>query len=487
MKFARNKLLCAATYFYLYLPIYIFLLSWVKPFWSVPLSIMAACSIYNVIKKDRSVFHMSGYIPCMAALIIIIVWCIISGIGGYAFQTSDWSKHNVLLQTLVTSNWPVKVSWNSMNGTLCYYIAYYLFPAAVGKLFGGKIEVAYQTTLIWSIIGICLIVLNIQKSFRKRKNYEALLIILGIIFFAAFTGPMTGIYRNWNPTDAADGSYWLSQSIFVQYSSNITNMRFVFSQFIPVALETVMLVNHKEDSYHWGIICAPSILYSAFCFITFCGILALVFLQNIIKGKMNLRKEMKNILSVPNITAYFLVIILFLYLAPNILQDKPDAACMSFKFVDYRINRIGFVLIEFSWFAWILLLLKNRHLDSCLIAASICLFVLSLFSYGKFNDLCMRGSIPALMIINIYVVNELMEFIYEKTDKWYMCLLLICLIISGSSSLGNLYHDVVTYGISKNYRDERYDSITDFMNAGTHISYQYVTWGENKILEIILQ
>ena len=291
-------------------------------------------------------------------LAIIIVWCVISGLGGYTKQAGDWSKHNVMLKTLTENDWPVSAEWQGKTGVICYYIAYYLVPALAGKLAG--MEAVQQMTLVWSVIGIFLCVYNVCRQLREGAywKYMPLAVCFGIILFATFQVPMTGIYHSWNPQDAADGVHWMSQSVRIQYTSNIASLRWVYPQFIPGILTASLLLGNRKRYDMWGLLCVPVILYSTFCFAGFVLIFAAAFMADLWKEgrcfSWKLLYDRKNICLLP------LLAVLIIYIGANVLQEKPDGVQMKFVLIHYSSNKMLFILFQASWILWILLLARRK-------------------------------------------------------------------------------------------------------------------------------
>lgn len=88
---------------------------------------------------DRfELFIPKGLFVLLGCAAFLLLWCVLSGLWAFTIQSSDWGKHNVLLEDLVNYEWPVKYGFHG-GGVMDYYIAGYLFPALLGKMLGGYV------------------------------------------------------------------------------------------------------------------------------------------------------------------------------------------------------------------------------------------------------------------------------------------------------------------------------------------------------------
>ena len=175
--------------------------------------------------------------------------------------------------------------------------------------------------------------------------------------------------------------------------------------------------------------------------------------------------------------ALLLLCVLAAYFAGNILQTKPGTANMSLQLLDYSNYKKLFVLFQLSWGIWILLIIRREHRNAILYAIVISLFLFPFFSLGKFNDLCMRGSIPALFLLCVLVIKNILD---KRNQKIYRVLLICALLISSTGSLKEITDAVSSNGIHKGNRRVSYSSLTDLMDRYEFTAYQYVDWNAEK-------
>lgn len=484
----QTDLLELVSYGYLYIPILLFLIYWIKSTISMlTVAFIFAAIVFrireNVYKKIT--FSMQRLVIFAAAAIVVIVWCLLSGLGGYTWQAADWMKHNIMLRTLVEHDWPVMIDWHGQPGVISYYIAGYLIPAWAGKFFG--MEAAQQMLLLWGATGIYLAVLNVCKNIGRYCKYAPLVVCLGMILFATFSAPLTGIYFSWNMNDAGDGVYWMSNSVQIQYMSHINNLRWVFPQFISGALTASLLLGKRKKYDEWGMACIPCLLYSAFCFAGFALILVSAWMIDFVKpGKFF---AWKKILDKKNICLLPLLFVMLVYLGANMIQTKPDTVGMAFGFIDYSRYKMLLILFELSWLFWLILLTRKKDIfvGNWLIPSSVCLFFLPFFTYGRWNDLCMRGSIPALCFVCYYVVKALIDTVQDKDSRWYAGLIAVCLAISGMGSVCDSYQKLTSTGFGRENRCDPYGNISEFFDSDYHLPYQYVCYETDGVIKYILK
>lgn len=181
----------------------------------------------------------------------------------------------------------------------------------------------------------------------------------------------------------------------------------------------------------------------------------------------------KKIFSSHNVAALFILCILTGYLAGNILQPKSEAASMGLTLINYSNYKTLFVLFQLSWGLWLAALFWKERKGVFIYIISVSLFLFPFFSMGAYNDLCMRGSIPALFMLCVLVMKQILN---DKNRKAYRILLLGMLLISSLSSQKELREAIFKNGIYKGNRCAPYSTLTELMNEFDPAIYQYVDW-----------
>ena len=153
--------LVASSFIYLLLPVAIFMLTWVKLAVGLPVALLLLGSTFqlwqaNSLKEESPRYFTSRLLLLLAVL--ALVWCLLSGIGGWFFQRFDYLKHNAIFRELVQRPWPVhfaELPYTRGAAWLNYYMAWYLPPALVAKATG--IASLEGLSLLWSWAGAWLV------------------------------------------------------------------------------------------------------------------------------------------------------------------------------------------------------------------------------------------------------------------------------------------------------------------------------------------
>lgn len=162
---------------YLYVPVCLFLFFWIQPLLAVPLMVLIAFGIWQFVRQtpekpdDIPLFSRKEWLLlAMGALF----WTWVSGMGAFVPQYGDYDKHNLVFHDLLTRPWPV-VYQNSRLGNpfLCYYIAYYLPTAALGRLFQLSFQSVEWISFFWGWLGVLLAFCWVARFSRKNRVWIA--------------------------------------------------------------------------------------------------------------------------------------------------------------------------------------------------------------------------------------------------------------------------------------------------------------------------
>ena len=246
---------------YLAFPVVIFLFNWYIPLLSVPLSagILYCIFCFPVAQSQPLSRRM-----LIVSLIAILVWVYLSGIGGYVFQNADHTYRNAVLRDLVNCEWPVVYSGSEGHTSmLCYYFAYWIPAALVGKVLG--LAWAQNFLYIWTVVGIFLFI----RVAGSVKGKHVFMLLLFLIFFGGldllpFISRNAAEFRPWKHME------WWGEW---QYSSLTTCLFWVYNQALPAWICTALVTNPKVTLAQKAFIAALLFAYSPFPFI---GIVAYV-------------------------------------------------------------------------------------------------------------------------------------------------------------------------------------------------------------------
>lgn len=457
-----DKVVIGISLIYLVFPIIIFFFGFLKTFIAIPFSILLVCSFWRLYKEltknEIKLFSKNTLKFWIIALIVLIVWIGLSGIGGFCFQNEDFWARNAILRDLVNYKWPVIYDLSMqpnyiqeyVGNTKVAFVYYYTFWMPVALL--GKVlslnEITVNIVLyIYSLIGLFFVVYMINRL-NKKVSYLSLLVL---VFFSGLDVIMY-IYKNRYFPLSDHMEFWANN--FFQYSSNTTLLFWVFNQAIPIWLITSIFLQEKENKYI-PLLCAISFCFSPWATI---GFVPLV-IANIIKNR-----NIKQFFNLPNIFVCLIMIVTFgsFYLSNSAGGTEFG---LIFNFLDVGVmsiikNYLAFILFEFLLY-FVVMGKKAASYDYYYVVF-IELIVFPLI-YSKNANFCMRATIPALFITAIYVLTFLNENGYRSVRS---IILVFLLIIGSYTPFTEISRSI--YNTTTNYKYRLRDEAYSFGNYKYH-------------------
>lgn len=234
-----HKTLVLIAYIYLALPMILFLLGWCRPLIGVPLAGVCVWSLilsFRGRKYSEPVWKLTpkdGWKLVVIAA-VVFVWVALSGIGGYVWQNGDHAWRNRILHILVEYEWPPTTEERGLT----YYIGTWLPAALIGRELGA--DQAHTALFLWVLLGVCLAYALI--CVRKEK------IVLWPLVILVFFSGLDIVGANMFSEDAVrifdfeHLEWWAPRLPYeLQYSSNTTQLFWVFNQSVPVWLATLLI------------------------------------------------------------------------------------------------------------------------------------------------------------------------------------------------------------------------------------------------------
>ncbi|MEA4888118.1 MAG: hypothetical protein VB070_01435 [Clostridiaceae bacterium] len=434
----RIDLIKVFSYMALTIPVIIFIAGWLKLVIAIPAILVILVAFYavaqDIIKQNAASLNDNILIISRKSLAFIIVtiliWCWLGGQGGFFYQTDDYNCRNAIFRDLINLDWPVVYS--STQASLVYYIAYWLVPALFGKVFGLLFGAgpawlfANIMMLIWScslVFFITILLLFYVKAQSFRRIFLSMLVL---VFFSGMDIIGVLLYNNINFSSLPGHLEWWSG--IYQYSANTTQLFWVFNQSIPAWLGVVLLLNEKTVK-NYAYLGFTLLAFSPLPFVGFVPFFIILAARCLTKAIQEHRLErfIRQILSVQNIAAFLVILPLYyLYYKSNISVTNNgfrfDIGISKYGF-DWSIVRlILFYLLEFGILAAILYNNQHKSVFYGISVFSLCLT--GLFRIGGGYDFTMRASIPALMVLMILALQELLAGIrIEKSGRQqWLCL-----------------------------------------------------------------
>ena len=425
----KKKVFVGIVAGYLFLPIIIFFVGWTRWYFALPVLAGVGFSVFTLVKKKQSFAFPEKHSDKIMLLVIvglIVLWAFFSGVGGFVWQNEDHNWRNRIFELLVTEKWPVVMDATDIytgeprSAVMTYYLGFWLPAAVVGKLFGLKAGFAFQ--LIWLILGL-LLVFELLSVFLKKYSLKYLVIfvlfsgldIAGLFFTTGTPGtiPFPDHIERWS------GAF--------QYSSNTTLLFWVFNQAIYAWIILLFLLL-QTDNRHIVFIYSCGML---FCTIPFVGMMPFFIYQGLKNMKIRengfkLKRIFLDLFTVENAAVGGLIgIISFLYLSNNSSAQKINFYAPVHSEAELY-GYIVFVLFEVGLYLLVIVSESYKKPLFWIMTAVLVLCPMVLVGYG--GDFCMRASIPALLVLYIFVIQSLESLKSKKKWKGYVFLVLLLLI-----------------------------------------------------------
>ena len=455
-----QTIIIAAAIAYLLLPLLLFFIGFLKIYFAIPLSVLfiafALRLFLSLRKKSSDAFALHGHLhtnkrkttaarirktmhsPAVFALLAffaLALWVILSGIGGFSYQNTDFFARNPIYRDLIDYPWPViydlstePLAVQSVLGfgtaAFAYYFCFWLPPAALSKLLRFGDAGRELTLYFWTFLGVLLIFACLTQLFRRR----AYTTLLGLLFFGGLDilcfRHIYGFFRL--------GEHMEWWATYFQYSAQTTQLFWVFNQVIPVWLITSLFLLLSDNKNTAGLL-SLSFAYSPWATI---GLIPFGLAALCKKGQAKEAINPLNIL-VPISMAF---VFGSFYLASSgsgggmglVFSLYPDATPKQIL-----LRYLCFVLIEFG----IYYLVAGPELLRLPYAKTTLLVLLVLpFLYIRDFNFTMRASTPALFVLMVGCIYALHEI--PARQKWRRVLLAIVLIIGMGTSLSEVARSI---------------------------------------------
>ncbi|MBD5146673.1 MAG: hypothetical protein HDT21_12305 [Ruminococcus sp.] len=445
MKISYNRIRSAAV-IYVAVPIFIFFFGWLSALWGAVFSALLAAACFFFWKSSRKRDGEKTYAVVSKKTLIIIgavslAWCFLAGHGGFIHQSNDNAIRNAVFRDLIKMPWPVVYSDGSM---LSYYIAHWMPPALVGKIFytvSGSVSAGYAAgnvfLLIWSSIGVFLSLLLVVILTFSKKRPHILPAVFMFIFFSGLDSVGTVITGNMHGDCHLE--WW---AIYIQFSSFTTCLFWVYNQTIAIWLVTLCILNERsiKNFAFLGLLALPFGPLPFIGIVIMCVIKAAVIIVRAIR-KGRFAAAVKTICSFQNILACVSVLpVYYLYYFSNAIASDNAYYADGKKYVGLRINDawtsaiadgryadvvvllllfVLFLILEAGIYAALILIsnkIKSKKTAPEFIGTLIMLMFVIMFQLGEDSDWAMRVSIPPIVYLAVEFIKVFTDDIPSKGE-----------------------------------------------------------------------
>jgi hypothetical protein len=418
-----DRIVIVTAISYVIFPVILFFMGWLKALPAFALALLFiyfGICIYRGVGRNYTETGNVGY--WLVVFVVGAVVVVLSGIGGFAWQNSDFWARNPIYRDLSTYSWPVVYDLSEQSTIVqnllgsgktafAYYFTWWLPPAGLSQLLNLGETARNVVLMVWTYVGILLIIYLINRALGKA-SYMVLWIFFG---FSGMDVVGFLIKNGWFPL--VDHIEWWSE--YFQYSSNITQIFWVFNQSVPVWILLALLVQLEDNRFVAGV-SSLVFAYSPWAAVWMVPI-ALV-------GSFYRVKSKKAVFHFANcmVPACMLLVFGTFYMASSGSNEKimfitrrypHQAAKILVSYFLFILLEFGILFLIMGKDAW-----HNRY--SWIVLGE--LLCIPLFSDTDGNTI-MRGSIPALFLLMYMVCGFLKQKnrnIRQRCRKWIMIVIL---------------------------------------------------------------
>lgn len=171
----RKRTLYTLALLYLWISTAIFLLTWIRWWIGIPCALAGTWMVLTAFRGVKGHMLRLDIKQEVLLVMVILLWVLLSGIGGFWHQTNDHPFRTQLFLNLSDYSWPVH---NGQGEILCYFMGFWLVPAIVVKITHLYLA-GYVFQVLWASVGIWL---GMRLTF-EYIGMARLRVIFVIIFF----------------------------------------------------------------------------------------------------------------------------------------------------------------------------------------------------------------------------------------------------------------------------------------------------------------
>lgn len=453
-----NEYIHIIIYLYLALPTLIFLVGWLKWYWALLFGGLTAVSCVKAfiasmrdrdwMPKDEKKLEDADIKTYISALLLIMLWVYLSGIGGWCYQNRDHEVRNAIFRALVEYDWPV-ISHDGSRG-LIYYIGFWLPAACIGKVFG--LEAGYTAQVIWAVAGIFIVyfLIGIHRGKVDLWPVAFLIFFSGLDYVGAWILGEEELIRLSLSTHL---EWW---AVDFQFTSMTAQLFWVFNQAIPAWVATIAVITQKNCKNTLFIL-GLTMLSSTIPFVGLIPIAIYLYIKCVMEDK----NRWTEIFTFQNIVGVLIIGgCVFLYLIGNVsgsIIHRDNAALVVREPAAQWLRYLLFYFLEFGIYLYFICQYRKRDLRVYLLTAIllICPFI----KVGNGHDFCMRASVPALFILMLMCM-ETLEIIRREGKKYLLLAYCVVLLLGSVTAFNEIRRSVKeTYWRVTNGESVRYPEI----------------------------
>ncbi len=430
-----------AALFYISFPVLLFLLGFVKPLIGIPVCLGVIAALVSAIRRiDDGLGDASDAVEFSFSTIGIVfavslIWCIICGQGGIVVQKWDWNFRNACFRDLITHSWPVV--YNDFNNALVYYVGHWLPSAAFARfvyVIKGDIGFAWflgnMILMIWTALGVAISLLMYLGLFRTSKFLSYVIFIVLFFGFGGLDAAVEAKMLYANVTGRIPFSIIENWAKYVSMENKTSQLAWVFHQAVPAWMATLIVV-HDRKMINWVFVLAMLTLSAP---LPSCGLFIMMIVVAVVEfaSQANFCRSyiVKTLLSPRSLAGMLATIIIGAYLTSNPAAGRFHIWKMGGTSGIDAMSMLSFVVVE--WVVYVCVSWCAFRSSRWFCPTVVALIVASFVHVGPRADFSMRASIPALLVLQVFVAKLIVEPLPRKQLTRGAKILVASLLIVGS-------------------------------------------------------
>ena len=432
---------------YLSLPTVCFLLFWVRPVVGIIAASLLVFAVVRLFRGAGDCTELDRMMPscetirippfaCMTLVTVLFVWCILTGQGGVVPQSSDWHWRNALFRDLITHRWPVV--YPEWDRALVFYCGHWLPAACATKLIvalGMNLELSWHVgnvfLLVWTYSGVLIVFLQMLLLLNALRAWKmscvlALLMFgdgldvlgsaLACVFHLIQTGSMGSFRVSWSWVDG------------FAYAHHGALLHWVFHQTV-VPWIAVLLMADGFPVRGLILLVALVCLCAPLSALGLAILAAFLLLKALWDGRNSCGRVLLGVFSAENLIAALVVFpVVAAYLLANPQSGRLAFAWAGESLCGFMVRYVVFVAGEVGLYLFVTGCRYRRSVWWWWVLAILLACPLVLIGEGL--DFSMRVSIPAVLVLLMFVLQSMFGF--WRGHKW-ASVVIACLLLAGTA------------------------------------------------------
>jgi hypothetical protein len=433
-----------ASSFFLVLPIFLFLLFWVKTWIAIP---VIGCLIYTLayyykLFSKNDTYYIIEFWQLILILFFSYVWVSHCGAGGFGIQFHDLSKIYAIVHDIAYKAKPVNYLIQNDLKFLSSYLGYHISVPLLLKSFGWNAILLGM--FLMTYVGVLI---SLMWFFVLTESFT-IFALLFFIFIGGFDfaghlylfGFEKG-FHNLGNQPIQNFIFWdnsLDKSFQLMYHGNTNSLFWSPQHALPCWIASGFF--YYETIKEKTLKNSPLYLFT----LTFWSPMMMIGLFPYFLWNLN-SKNFKSMLGIQNllIIPSFLVILFFTNAVPvqelekGFLFYKAPSKLLALKEV---FAYAWFCMFEFLlWLGLAYLCINKQELKKLIIPLGIVLMLIPLYKLGKYNDWAQRVSLPSLFLMWVVLYSALKDVKSNLSKVFIVILTLLGSIDSYSFISKSMY------------------------------------------------